>query len=58
MLVFYNKKKDGTYWPLFNYQKLNAITVKDISPLPQIDTIIAGMIHFSAFDLQEGYYNL
>jgi hypothetical protein len=59
--VFYNKKKDGTYQPLFDYRKLNAITVKDVSPLPRIDTIIediAGMIKFSAFDLWEGYYNL
>jgi hypothetical protein len=59
--VFYTKKKDGTYWPLFDYQKLNAITIKDVSPLPRIDTIIediTGMIKFSAFDLCEGYYNL
>jgi hypothetical protein len=58
--VFYNKKKDGTYRPLFDYRKLNAITVKDVSPLPRIDTIIediVGMVKFSAFDLQ-GYYNL
>jgi hypothetical protein len=59
--VFYNKKKDGTYRPLFDYRKLNAITVKDVSPLPRIDTIIediVGMVKFSAFDLREGYYNL
>jgi hypothetical protein len=59
--VFYNKKKDGTFWPLFDYQKLNAITVKDVSPLPRINTIIediAGMTKFSAFNLWEGYYNL
>jgi hypothetical protein len=59
--VFYNKKKDGTYRPFFDYQKLNTITVKDVSPLPHIDTIIediAGMVKFSTFDLREGYYNL
>ena len=35
--------------------------VKDVSPLPRIDTIIediTGMVKFSAFDLWEGYYNL
>jgi hypothetical protein len=35
--------------------------IKDVSPLPRIDTIIediAGMIKFSAFNLCEGYYNL
>jgi hypothetical protein len=54
MPIFYKKKKDGTYWPLFDYQKLNAITIKDVSPLPRIDTIIEdvrGMICFSGFDL-------
>ena len=59
--VFYTKKKDGTYQPLFDYRKLNAIMIKDVSPLPQIDTIIkdiARMICFSTFDLREGYYNL
>ena len=52
--VFYNKKKDGTYRPLFDHRKLNAITVKDVRPLPRIDTIIediVGMVKFSAFDL-------
>jgi len=52
--VFYNKKKDGTYRPLFDHRKLNAITVKDVRPLPRIDTIIediVGMVKFGAFDL-------
>jgi len=59
--VFYKKKKDGTYRPLFDYWKLNTITIKNVSPLPRIDTImedVAGMVCFSSFDLQEGYYNL
>jgi hypothetical protein len=54
MPIFYKKKKDGTYRPLFDYRKLNAITIKDVSPLPRIDTIIEdvrGMICFSGFDL-------
>jgi hypothetical protein len=32
--IFYNKKKDGTSRPLFDYRKINAITIKDVSPLP------------------------
>jgi hypothetical protein len=54
MLVFYKKKKDRTYQPLFDCQKLNAITIKNVSPLPRIDTIvedIAEMVCFSSFDL-------
>jgi hypothetical protein len=59
--VFYNKKKDGTFWPLFDYRKINAITIKDVSPLPRITTILedtVGVILFSKFDLREGYYNV
>jgi len=59
--VFYNKKKDGSFRPLFDYRKINAITIKDVSPLPQITTILEdtiGAVLFSKFDLQEGYYNV
>jgi hypothetical protein len=59
--IFYNKKKDGTFRPLFDYRKINAITIKDVSPLPQITTILedtVGAILFSKFDLREGYYNV
>jgi hypothetical protein len=58
---FYNKKKDGTFWPLFDYRKINAITIKDVSPLPWITIILkdtVGVILFSKFDLREGYYNV
>jgi len=41
--VFYIKKKNGSYRPIFDYRKINAITVKDVFPLPRIDTIIEGM---------------
>jgi hypothetical protein len=41
--VFYIRKKNGSYRPIFDYQKINAITVKDIFPLPHIVTIIEGM---------------
>jgi hypothetical protein len=59
--VFYIKKKNRSYRPIFNYQKVNAITVKDVFPLPQIDTIIEGMcrmVLFSKFDLCNGYWNI
>jgi hypothetical protein len=59
--VFYNKKKDGTFRPLFDYRKINAITVKDVSPLPRIDTLLedtAGCEVFTVCDLREGYYNV
>jgi hypothetical protein len=59
--IFYNKKKDRMFWPLFNYRKINAIMIKDVSPLPWITTIlkdIVGAILFSKFDLYKGYYNV
>ncbi len=30
--IFYIKKKNGSFCPIFNYQKVNAITVKDTVP--------------------------
>jgi hypothetical protein len=59
--VFYNRKKDGGFRPLFDYRKINVITVKDISPLPRINTILEdtiGAVLFSKFDLRKGYYNV
>ena len=59
--VFYIKKKNGSFHPIFNYQKINAITVKDTFPLPYINTIIEGArnkVKFSALDLCNGYWNI
>jgi hypothetical protein len=59
--VFYIKKKNGSYQPIFDYQKINAIMVKDVFPLPRIDTIIEGArgkILFSVYDLCNGYWCL
>jgi hypothetical protein len=56
--VFFIKKKNGSYCPIFDYRKINAIMVKDVFPLPRIDTIIegmCGMVLFSKFDLCNGY---
>jgi hypothetical protein len=59
--IFYIKKKNGSYRPIFDYRKINAITVKDVFPLPRIDTIIEGMhdmVLFSKFDLCNSYWNI
>jgi len=59
--VFYNQKKNRTFRPLFDYHPINKYMVKDVMPLPCIDTIIEdtkGAILFSKFDLHEGYYNI
>jgi hypothetical protein len=59
--VFYIRKKNGSYCPIFDYQKINAIMVKDVFPLPRIVTIIEGMrgmVLFSKFDLCNGYWNV
>jgi hypothetical protein len=56
--IFYIKKKNGSYCPIFDYQKINTIMVKDVFPLPHIDMIIEGMhrmVLFSKFDLCNGY---
>jgi hypothetical protein len=59
--VFYIKKKNRSYRPIFNYRRVNTITVKDVFPLPCIDMIIEGMrsmVLFSKFDLCNGYWNI
>jgi hypothetical protein len=59
--VFYIKKKNGSFRPIFDYQKINAITVKDTFPLPHINTIIEGArnkVKFSVLDLCNGYWNV
>ena len=59
--IFYIKKKNGSFRPIFNYWKINVITIKDVFPLPCIDTIIKGMrkgVLFSQFDLCNGYWNV
>lgn len=59
--IFYIKKKNGSFWPIFNYQKINTITVKDVFPLPRIDTIIKttrNKCRFTKVDLTNGYWNL
>src|SRR6266851_5175963 len=59
--IFYIKKKNRSFCPIFNYQKINVITVKDTFPLPHIDTIIKGAqnkVKFSVLDLCNSYWNV
>jgi hypothetical protein len=58
---FYIKKQDGKLRPVYNYQKVNEWTVKDVYPLPRIDTIFDQMGDaklMSKFDIRDGYYNI
>lgn len=55
------KKKDGTLRFCVDYRKLNAITQKDVYPLPRIDDILAklsGNIFFSTFDADSGFWQI
>ncbi|CAM4795211.1 unnamed protein product [Rotaria magnacalcarata] len=56
------KKKDNSFRLVVDYKKLNVITIKDSSPLPNMeDTIFKlgkGFIYFSKFDLKSGFYQI
>ena len=52
------KKKDGTESVCVDYRKLNAITKKDVYPLPRCEEILeslAGTAYFTHLDLVRGY---
>ncbi len=56
--IFYIKKKNGSFHPIFDYRKINAITVKDTFPLLCINTIIKearNKVKFLVLDLCNGY---
>jgi hypothetical protein len=56
--IFAIPKKDGTYRLVTDYRKLNAVTVKDATPLPSIETILdqmAGAEVFISCDLPRAY---
>ena len=55
------KKKDGTIRFCIDYRKLNAISKRDVYPLPRIDDSLAalsGNTWFSSMDLVSGYHQI
>ena len=54
-------KKDGTFRFCVDYRKVNAVTKKDVYPLPRIDDTIdrlQGASYFSSIDLAYGYWQI
>ena len=54
-------KKDGTQRFCVDYRRLNAITKKDVYPLPRIDDILdtlGGNKYFTSLDLAAGYWQV
>jgi hypothetical protein len=59
--MFYHAKQDGKLHPIIDYQALNALTVRDVYPLPLIGSIInklQGKMLFSKVDLRWGFNNI
>ena len=56
------KKKDGQYRFVVDYKRLNLITIKDSSPLPNMEETIRklgqGYKYFSKLDLKSGFYQI
>ncbi|CAF3349874.1 unnamed protein product [Rotaria sp. Silwood1] len=56
------KKKDGSFRFVVDYKKLNLITIKDSSPLPNMEDTIRklgqGYSYFSKLDLKSGFYQI
>ena len=56
------KKKDGSLRFVVDYKKLNLITIKDSSPLPNMENALRklgrGYSHFSKLDLKSGFYQI
>ena len=56
------KKKDQSYRFVVDYKRLNAITIKDSSPLPNMEDTLRklgeGYNFFSKLDLKSGFYQI
>ena len=56
------RKKDQTWRLVIDYKKLNAVTIRDHHPLPNMEatlqTLGAGYSFFSKFDLRSGFWQL
>jgi len=55
------KKKDGTVRLCVDYRALNAVTTKDVYPLPRIDETLEALFdsrQFTSLDLHAGYWQL
>ena len=55
------RKKDGTWRFCVDYRKLNAITTRDVYPLPRIEEALSrleGSHYFSIMDMQSGYWQV
>jgi hypothetical protein len=55
------RKKDGTWRFCVDYRKLNAVTIRDVYPLPRIADVLSrleGAQYFSILDLQAGYHQI
>ena len=59
--ILFVSKKNGELRLCVDYQQLNAVTIKDVYPLPLISELhdrVSGAQWFTKLDLKEGYYHI